>query len=56
MKLKVKILSLFLALLMAVSVFPLGVFAAQEKEYIKEVRISTASTEAEAKQWLTDNG
>ena len=56
MKLRVKILCVFLSLLMAISVFPMSVFAAGEKEYIKEVRISTASTEAEAKQWLTDNG
>ena len=56
MKLRIKILCLFLSLLMAIGVFPLSVFAAGEKEYIKEVRISTASTEAAAKQWLTDNG
>jgi hypothetical protein len=56
MKLRVKILSVFLAVLMAINVLPISVFAAREKEYIKEVRISTASTEDDAKQWLIQNG
>ena len=50
-----KILSLFLAVLMFMMALPITAFAAKQETYIKEIRISTASTEAEAKQWLIDN-
>ena len=50
-----KILSLFLAVLMFMMVLPITAFAAKQETYIKEIRISTASTAEEAKQWLLDN-
>ena len=34
---------------------PITAFAAKQETYIKEIRISTADTEDEAKQWLIDN-
>ena len=56
MKISIKILSLFLSLLMVITALPVAAFAAGGVEYVKEFRLSTASTEAEAKQWLIDNG
>ena len=56
MKFSTKIISMILALLMLVTGLPITAFAATEKIYIKEVRISTASDESTAKQWLTENG
>ena len=50
-----KILSLFLAVLMFMMALPIAAFAAKQETYIKEIRISTAATEDEAKQWLIDN-
>ena len=50
-----KILSLFLAVLMFMMALPITAFAAKQETYIKEIRISTAATEDEAKQWLIDN-
>jgi hypothetical protein len=41
---------------MLISVLPISVFAAEEKVYVKEVRISTAADENSAKQWLINNG
>ena len=56
MKLRIKLLSLLLAVLTLFSVLPITAFAAEKTEYIKEVRISTAATEDAAKQWLIENG
>ena len=56
MKTRMKWISLLLAVVLAVSALPLSVFAAEEKVYVKEVRISTAADEATAKLWLTANG
>ena len=56
MKKSIKIVSFFLAILMLMMALPLSVFAARQETYIKELHISTASTAAEAKQWLIDNG
>ena len=56
MSFKVKCISLILAVLLLISALPITVFAEGKTEYIKEVRISTAATESEAKQWLIDNG
>ena len=56
MKTSAKLLSLFLVLMMLFTAFPLTAFAAEKVEYIKELRLSTASTEEAAKQWLFDNG
>ena len=56
MKLTMKFLSVFLALLMFVTAYPITAFAAKQETYIKEVRISTAASESDAKQWLVDNG
>jgi hypothetical protein len=41
---------------MVLAALPVTAFAAGKTEYIKEFRLSTASTEDEAKQWLVDNG
>ena len=56
MKFSTKLISMILAMLMLVTGLPITAFAAAEKTYIKEVRISTASDESTAKQWLTENG
>ena len=56
MKKSTKIISLLLAVLMFVTALPITAFAAKNAIYIKEIRISTASTAAEAKKFLTDNG
>ena len=56
MKKSTKIISFLLAALMLVMAFPITSFAAKDEIYIKEIRISTASTEAEAKNFLIDNG
>ena len=56
MKFSTKLISMLLSLLMLVTCLPITAFAAAEKTYIKEVRISTASDESAAKQWLTENG
>jgi hypothetical protein len=56
MKFSTKLISMILALLMLFTALPITAFAAAEKTYIKEVRISTASDESTAKQWLTENG
>ena len=56
MKKSIKILSLFLAVLMFTTAFPITTFAAPSETYIKEIRISTASKADAAKNWLTDNG
>ena len=56
MKFSTKLISMLLSLLMVFSALPIVTFAAAEKTYIKEVRISTASDESAAKQWLTENG
>ncbi len=56
MKFSTKLISMILALLMLVTGLPITAFAATEKTYIKEVRISTAADEATAKQWLIENG
>ena len=56
MKIQIKFFCLLLAVLMLATAVPISAFAAEEKQYIKEVRISTASTESAAKQWLLDNG
>ena len=56
MRKSTKIISLILTVLMLVTAFPFIAFAARQETYIKELRISTASTAAEAKQWLIDNG
>ena len=56
MKFSMKLLSLFLSLLLLFTALPLTAFAAGKTEYVKEFRLSTASTEEAAKQWLIDNG
>ena len=56
MKTTTKILSILMALLMLVMALPITAFAAKQETYIKEIRISTASTADAAKKWLTDNG
>ena len=56
MKTHMKIFSFLMAILMIVTALPITVFAAKKETYIKEIRISTASTAADAKKWLTDNG
>ena len=56
MKKGTKIVSLFLAVIMLVMALPITAFAAKQETYIKEIRISTASTADAAKQWLTANG
>ena len=56
MKFSTKLISMLLSLLMLFTGLPITAFAATEKTYIKEVRISTAADEATAKQWLTENG
>ena len=56
MKIQIKCICVLLTVLMVASVFPISVFAKEEQQYVKEVIISTAETEAEAKQWLVDNG
>ena len=55
MKKSMKIFSFFMAALMFVMALPITAFAAKQETYIKEIRISTADTEDEAKQWLIDN-
>ena len=55
MRIGTKILSLFLAVLMFMMALPITAFAAKQETYIKEIRISTAATEDEAKQQLIDN-
>ena len=56
MKISVKLISLILSLVMVFLAIPVTAFAAEKTEYIKELRLSTAPTEEEAKQWLVDNG
>ena len=56
MKKIIKLLSILLAMLMLVAALPITAFAAKQETYIKEIRISTASTADAAKKWLTDNG
>ena len=56
MKFSTKLISMLLSLLMLFTALPITAFAATEKTYIKEVRISTAADEATAKQWLIENG
>ncbi len=56
MKFSTKLISMILALLMLVTGLQITAFAATEKTYVKEVRISTASDESAAKQWLIENG
>ena len=56
MKNSIKIVSLVMAVLMLVMALPITAFAAKQETYIKEIRISTASTADAAKKWLTDNG
>ena len=56
MKISVKLISLILSLVMVFLALPVTAFAAEKTEYIKELRLSTAPTEEEAKQWLVDNG
>ena len=56
MKKYVKCLSFFMAILMVVMALPITAFAAKQETYIKEIRISTASTADAAKKFLTDNG
>ena len=56
MKLSTKLICLIMSVVMFVTALPFSVFAATKQEYVKEVRISTASSEAAAKQWLVDNG
>ena len=56
MKKIIKVLSLFMAVMMLVMGLPITAFAAKQEIYIKEIRISTASTADAAKKWLTDNG
>ena len=56
MNFRIKCTCLILAVIMMISIFPISAFAAEEKVYIKEVRISTAADENTAKQWLIDNG
>ena len=56
MKKSVRIISLVLTVLMVFAALPLSAFAAKKETYLKELRISTASTAEEAKKFLTDNG
>ena len=56
MKKSTKIVSFILAVLMLVMALPITAFAAKQETYIKEMRISTASTAEAAKQFLIDNG
>ena len=56
MRKSTKIISLILTVLMLVTALPITVFAAKQETYIKEIRISTASTADAAKKFLTDNG
>ena len=56
MKKYVKCLSFFMAILMLFMALPITSFAAKQETYIKEIRISTASTADAAKKFLTDNG
>ena len=56
MKKSTKILSFFLAILMLAMALPMTALAAKKETYIKEIRISTASTADAAKKYLTDNG
>ena len=56
MKLGIKLLSICLSVVMIIAALPLAAFAAGKVDYVKEFRLSTAATEAEAKQWLLDNG
>ena len=56
MKFSIKLLSIVLSVIMIITALPLTAFAAGQTEYVKEFRLSTASTEEEAKQWLIDNG
>ena len=56
MRKSTKIISLILTVLMLVTALPITAFAAKQETYIKEMRISTASTADAAKKWLTDNG
>ena len=56
MKFSTKLISMILSLLMLFTALPFAAFAATDKTYIKEIRISTAADEATAKQWLTENG
>ena len=56
MKFSTKLISMIMSLLMLFTALPITAFAATEKTYVKEVRISTASDESTAKQWLTENG
>ena len=56
MRKSTKIISLILTVFMLVTALPITSFAAKQETYIKEIRISTASTADAAKKWLTDNG
>ena len=56
MKFSTKLISMLLSLLMLFTALPITAFAATEKTYVKEVRISTAADEATARQWLIENG
>ncbi|MBO5941233.1 MAG: hypothetical protein J6R18_08585 [Kiritimatiellae bacterium] len=56
MKLSTRLICLIMSVVMFVTALPFSVFAATKQEYVKEVRISTASSESAAKQWLVDNG
>ena len=56
MKFSTKLISMLLSLLMLFSALSITAFAAAEKTYIKEVRISTAADDDSAKQWLVENG
>ena len=56
MKKTIKVFTLFMAVMMLVMGLPITAFAAKQEEYIKEIRVSTASTVDAAKKWLTDNG
>ena len=56
MKFSTRLISMILALLMLFTGLQITAFAATEKTYVKEVRISTASDESAARQWLTKNG
>ena len=50
MKFSTKLVSMILTLLMLFTGLSITAFAATEKTYVKEVRISTASDESAAKQ------
>ena len=56
MKKMTKIISLLLTVIMLVMAIPVTAFAAKGEVYIKEFRISTASTADAAKKYLTDEG